>query len=73
VAGRPTDLDVDQHGVRFRIEKPHILGRYAVAAGIIAVGDATIVPRGNGPERNRLRGARHHGSCHPERAPAQRT
>ena len=31
-------------------EKPHILGRYLVAASIVPIGDATIVLRGNGPK-----------------------
>ena len=30
--------------------KPHILGRYLVAASIIPLGDATIVLRGDGPK-----------------------
>jgi hypothetical protein len=31
-------------------ERPHILGRYLVAASIVPAGDATIVLRGNGPK-----------------------
>jgi hypothetical protein len=31
-------------------ERPHILGRYLVAASIVPVGDATIVLRSNGPK-----------------------
>jgi Domain of unknown function (DUF4267) len=30
--------------------KPHVLGRYLVAASIIPIGDAIIVLRGNGPK-----------------------
>jgi hypothetical protein len=30
--------------------KPHILGRYLIAASIIPIGDAIIVLRGNGPK-----------------------
>lgn len=30
--------------------KPHILGRYLIAASIIPIGDAAIVLRGNGPK-----------------------
>ena len=31
-------------------ERPHILGRYLVAASIVPVGDAAIVLRGHGPK-----------------------
>jgi hypothetical protein len=31
-------------------ERPHILGRYLVAASIVPAGDATIVLRANGPK-----------------------
>jgi len=30
--------------------KPHVLGRYLIAASIIPIGDAIIVLRGNGPK-----------------------
>ena len=30
--------------------KPHVLGRYVVAASIVPIGDAIIVLRGNGPK-----------------------
>ena len=30
--------------------KPHVLGRYLIAASIIPIGDAIIVLRGNGPQ-----------------------
>ena len=30
--------------------KPHVLGRYLIAASVIPIGDAIIVLRGNGPK-----------------------
>ena len=59
-AGPSSDLYLAAKGVRdiasgvafvlLAAGKPHALGRYLGAASIIAIGDATIVLRGNGPK-----------------------